>query len=152
LHIEIIKNESTKIRPNRPKPMKIHPTTSGLAISDTGPGPYDAIQLALLSPPGSGAVVQLKKDSPYRRGLFPNEPTSGKSTGVICPYCGVPVLLYEYPEFGFCMLVCRCLGFFTRLPINELTQDDWVHLVRHCATTWIEVEANEQGGCHGGGN
>ena len=45
-------------RPNRPKPMKFHPTTSGLAVSDTGPGPYDAIQFALSSPPGSGVAVE----------------------------------------------------------------------------------------------
>jgi hypothetical protein len=95
----------------------------------------------------------IKNDGPYRHGIFGGTPNPRKPTGILCPYCEAPVLLYEYPEFGFCMLVCRCLGFFARLPLPEqLTHDDWVHLVRHSARTWIEVEASEKGGCCSGGN
>jgi hypothetical protein len=138
--------------PTVPKPMKFHPTTFGLAVSDTGPGPYDAIQFALSSPPGHGAVVELRNDGPYRNGIFPNEPTPKKSTDVVCPYCEAPLLLYEYPEFGFYMLICRCLGFFARLPTDALSRDDWMQIVRRSAKTWIEVEASEGGGCHSGEN
>jgi hypothetical protein len=128
--------------------MKIYPTTSGLAVSETSPGPYDAVRFVLSLPPGSGVIVELRHDGPYRRGIFRNESNPRKSTGVICPYCEAEVLVNEYPEFGFYVFICRCLGFFTRLLADSFSRDDWAHLVRQPARIWAEAEAAEKGGPH----
>jgi hypothetical protein len=132
--------------------MKFHPTSSSLAVADTGPGPYDAIRFVLSLPPGNGAIVELDHDGPYRSGIFRSEPNPKKPTGVICPYCNVEVLLYEYEEFGFCMFICRDIGFFVRLPANPFSREEWARLVRQPAKAWTEVEAGEKGGHDGGAN
>jgi hypothetical protein len=136
--------------PTVPTVTKFHPTSTGLAVADTGPGRYDAIRFALSLPPGNGVIVELRHDGPYRRGIFPGEPNPKKLAGVTCPYCQAPVLLYEYEEFGFGMFICRDVGFFMRLPADPLSREDWVRVVRQPAKTWTEIEANEKGGRYGG--
>ena len=134
--------------------MKFHPTTTGLAISDTGPlpAPYDAIRLVLSLPAGKCVINELGHDAPYRHGLFRNRLNPHKPASVICPYCSAQVLLYEYPELEFCMFICKEIAVFMRLPADRLSLEDWAHLVRGPARVWTEVEAAEKGGPHGGQN
>ena len=132
--------------------MKTHPATAGLAVSETGPRPYDAIRFVLSLPPSQGVIVELVNNGPYRNGIFRNEPNPRKPTGVICPYCGAEVLHYAYAEFGFCMFICRDIGFFMRLPADPFSREEWAGLVRQSAKTWVEVAAGEKGGHHGGEN
>jgi hypothetical protein len=146
------KMKEREILPNRPKNNEISSDHFWVSRQRYRSRTLPCYPICPSLPPGHGVIVELKNDGPYHRGIFGNESIPRKSTGVICPYCGAPVLFYEYPEFGFCMLICRCLAFFARLPGDTLSRADWGQLVSHSARTWIEVEASEKGGYYSGGN
>jgi hypothetical protein len=107
---------------------------------------------ALSLPPGQGVINELAHEGPYHHGVFRDQPNPKEPTGVTCPYCKAEVLRYEYPEFGFCLLICKEIGVFMRLPAGRLSLENWARMVRQPARAWTEVEANEKGGARGGRN
>jgi hypothetical protein len=62
------------------------------------------------------------------------------------------VLIYEYKADGFCLIICKDIGFFVRTPTPPMTAVNWAELVRGCARTWTEIEARKKGGYSGGQN
>jgi hypothetical protein len=106
----------------------------------------DVVLLTLAQPPDRGIVNELAHDGPYRVGPLQGVKQIKIETNVICPYCKVAVLRYEYPEIGLCVFICREIGFFTRLPIGKMEIENWRRLVRETAATWTRIEADRNNG------
>ena len=129
--------------------MKFYPTNDGrFAVEDSEVS--DALALALVIPHGQAIINELAHDGPYFHGLFTSRDNPKSRTSVRCPYCKAPVLRYEYTDIGLCMLICKEIAVFMRLPVAKLTKANWRRMVRHTARTWTEVTANQKGGLHGG--
>src|SRR5271166_3118831 len=121
--------------------MKFHPTSGGLfAVEDSEIS--DALALALVIPHGQAIINELMHDGPYLHGIFTGRDNPRTSTGVRCPYCKAQVLRYEYRDIGLCMLICKEIAAFMRLPVAKLTKANWRRMVRYTARTWTEVTAN----------
>jgi hypothetical protein len=130
--------------------MKIKNTDAGFGFVETTP--IDAISLALCLLPGQGVINELAHDGPYLHGLFCDRPNPKKSIGILCPYCKAEVMRYEYAALGFCVVICKEIAFFSRLPPIKITKSDWARMLRFTAKSWTEIEANQKGGRNGGRN
>jgi hypothetical protein len=106
----------------------------------------DVVFLTLMQPPDRGIANELAHEGPYRVGPLQGVKQIKIDTSVICPYCKVPVLRYEYPQIGICVFICHEIGFFTRLPIGKMETENWRRLVRETAATWTRIEANQNRG------
>jgi hypothetical protein len=107
---------------------------------------YDTIALARSLPRGQGVVNELAHEGPYCHGITEGGGKNARPTKVVCPYCKAPVKLFEYPEVGIAVYLCKEIGFFTPSPAGKITTKIWRYLIRETASTWVKVAANRNTG------
>jgi hypothetical protein len=113
----------------------------------------EVVAMALSLPPGQGIVNELSNEGPYLRGLLDqSEPQTKAEAGFFCPYCKSPVLHYRYPRVGLNLFICREIGYFMGPGSYKMRPKVWRRLVATAAATWTRIEADRQGGFHGGHN